>query len=207
MQRTDLQSAVSRFLERFTPPRGVAGNPVAMVDEADQIAQAFARFAPVTGFDVWWSDVTDQLIRRMKTRAWPMVSEVEAACRIVNDRAMPSIGGGHSEAVEAAAVDRMAAWFAKFRSQMPGHGKPTRTAEMIRRGVLADLREARFYGFELSGAQSKAALELPPCRAEVDHDRDVMDRLRALGDRMAPYAAEVHANRKTVKPTDAEAIE
>ena len=202
MQRTDLQSAVSRFLERFTPPRGIAGNPEAMVDEAGQIAQAFSRLAPAGDLDGWWREASDELIRRMKSRAWPLVSEVEAACRAVNERA--GAGSSHADSMaEAAALDRMEAWFRRFKSQMPGHGKPARTAELIRRGVLASEREARFHGFDLGASQSARALDQQPCRAETDHHERVTADLRALSERIGWNKADAIKLRDSIKPSPA----
>ncbi|MFN3724511.1 MAG: hypothetical protein ACK4VZ_15900 [Paracoccaceae bacterium] len=86
-----------------------------MAQEVMQIAEAVARFAPRTGFADWWPAVGTTIVQRMKTRAWPMVSEVETACRIIND-ARRSTGGASDDATEAAAVDRMESWYRKFGS-------------------------------------------------------------------------------------------
>lgn len=202
MPPTEIETAITTFLERFTPPRGVAGNPGQMTTEARQITEAVARFAPRTGFADWWREASTELVRRMKSRAWPLVSEVEAACRAVNDRA--SGGAGSSDAmVESAALDRMERWFRQFKTQMPGHGKPQRTAELIRRGVLDNERAARFHGFELSRDQNARALDQRIGQDEADHHERVTGDLRAIADRIGMNRAEAAKLRETVKPSPA----
>lgn len=151
-QSDEIKVAVWGFRCRFSPPRSIAGNNEAMADEVIQITSAVVRFAPNTGFADWWPAVSTAIVQRMKTRAWPMVSEVETACRIVTE-AGRSGGGASQDAMEANAIDRMESWFRKFGNQMPGHGKPSRTMALLQRGVFQDLRHARFCGFDMSYGQ------------------------------------------------------
>jgi hypothetical protein len=103
--------------------------------------------------------------------------------------------------VEDAAIIRMTEWFSKFKSQMPGHGRDTRTAELIRRGVLRDERDARFHGFDLSPWQRERSLDQEPCREEVRHNESVLSDLRATRERMEAHAAEFAAAKRNVKPS------
>lgn len=183
MQRAEIHSTVTAFLCRFTPPKQIADNDEHMAEEADLIVNEVARFAPGTGFPDWWREVGTELVRRMKTRAWPMLGEVEAACRAVNDRSGHSgPKGGNSREVEAKCIDMMADWHAKFGTEMPRMGKPERTAELIRRGVLASERDARFKRYTLSAHQERRAVEQPPTRDEWRHHVRVTARLRGISE-------------------------
>lgn len=199
---TELETALTAFLSRFTPPRVVAGNPVAMAEEADQILNAFARFEPHIGFSEWWRQVTDELVRRMETRAWPLVSEVERACQAVRQSRQ---GGQGADAVEAMIIDHMETWFRRWKSQMPGYGNASRTMALIQRGVLANEREARFCGFALTEAMRQRAHEQEMGRDERDHHRRITVDLRILSERVSVNGADAKAKRETVIPHDEDA--
>lgn len=200
MAHPELETSLVAFLERFSPPRSIAGNPAAMAEETDQLLAAFARFAPRDGFQTWWLATTNELVRRMKTRAWPMVGEVETACQAARQLQQGSMG---EDAIEAMILDRMEEWYRKFRNQMPGYGKASRTMALIRRGVFADEREARFYGFDLSHDMKERAFNQRIGRDELAHHRRVMGDLRALSERVAANGADAKAKRETVIPDDA----
>ena len=202
MPNDQIETAVNAFLTRFSPPRSIASSPELMAEEVMQITAAVARFAPRTGFSDWWPAVGTAIVQRMKTRSWPIVSEVETACRIVNDAGRTS---GSDDATESAMIDAMEKWFTKFGSQMPSCGRPSRTMALIRRGVLLDLRHARFCGFDLTPDQMESARDMPMSRAEEKHDRRVHDDLAAVARRMARYRDEFAALRETVKPQDSAA--
>lgn len=197
MPNDQIETAVNAFLTRFSPPRSIASSPELMAEEVMQISDAVARFAPRTGFVDWWPAVGTAIVQRMKTRSWPIVSEVETACRIVNDAGRAT---GSDEATESGMVDALEKWFRKFGSQMPSCGRPSRTMALIRRGVLHDLRHARFCGFDLTPDQMEAARDMPMSREEANHDRRVNDDLAAIARRMASYRDEFAALRATVKP-------
>jgi hypothetical protein len=182
----DLSERLTSLLGRRTPPRGFAGNESALREEFHALLRIITRFAPKTDWADWWRRFDDRVNAAVRTRAWPVAAEVEDACRAV---AQELLADGSAEIVEAAAVDRMAAWFAKFRDQMPGHGRPSRTRELIRRGVLRDLREARFYGFDLSPADEREALSMALHPAERQHHEAVLDGLRATNARLAALGA------------------
>ena len=195
----ELEASLTAFLERFTPPRHIAGNPDAVRQEVAQLTDAFARFAPRDGFQTWWLGVTNELVRRMKTRAWPMVAEVETACQAAR---MARQGAMGEDAVEAMILDRMEEWYRRFKSQMPGYGKASRTMALIRRGVFADEREARFRGFDLSHDMKERAFGQRIGRDELEHHRRVMGDLRALSERVAVNGADARAKRDHVIPED-----
>lgn len=195
----ELEASLTAFLERFTPPRHIAGNTDAVRQEVAQLTDAFARFAPRDGFQTWWLSVTNELVRRMKTRAWPMVAEVEIACQAARQLKHGSMG---EDAIEAMILDRMEDWYRRFKSQMPGYGKASRTMALIRRGVFANEREARFRGFDLSHDMKERAFNQRIGQDELTHHRRVMGDLRALSERVAANGSDAKAKHSTVIPDD-----
>lgn len=196
----ELLQMLSGMLGRLSPPRGIANSQQAMGEEIAALTKSLSRAAPSQGYRAWFDDFADALASRAKTRAWPIVSEIEAAARAVADRsAQTSSGPGNADFYEIKAVERMADWFRKFRSQMPGHGNPSRTAALINQGVLRDLREARFCGFELSDEQMADAFSLPMGPDEARHNNAITADLMAIAERNASIAEEIAAKRKIVK--------
>lgn len=195
--KPELKAALTASLERFSPPRHIAGNPAALEQEVSQLLDAFARFAPSQGFEEWWISVTSELGRRIKTRAWPLVGEVELACQNIRQARTGTTGEG---AIEAMILDPMETWFRRFKSQMPGYGRASRTVALIQRGVFASEREARFFGFDLSHEMRARVDAQPASRAENAHHISVMDKLDALNIRVAENAADAAAKRATVIP-------
>ena len=199
MAHPELEISLMAFLGRFSPPRSIAGNPAAMAEETDHLLSAFARFAPRDGFQTWWLNVTTELVRRMKTRAWPMVAEVEAACQAARQSNQGSMG---EDAIEAMILDHMATWYARWKSQMPGYGNAARTMALIRRGILKDEREARFRGFDLTQAMKERAFDQPIGADELAAHRRVMANLRALSERVASNQSDAKAKRDQVIPDE-----
>lgn len=200
----EIKAAVVAFLSRFSPPRSIAGSAEAMSDEVIQITDAVARFAPRVGFQDWWPAVGTAIVQRMKTRAWPMVSEVETACRIATEAGRS--GAASSDAVnEQAAIDRLESWFRKFGTQAPSQGRPSRTLALINRGVLRDLRHARFCGFDLTNDQTEQSRDQAPGPEEQKHHHRVMADLHAIGERMDAHRDEFARLRASVKPNESAA--
>lgn len=193
----ELSQMLSGILGRLSPPRGLAGNDAAQSEEIKSLLRALSRCAPSQGYRDWFEKFSDALASRMKTRAWPIVSEIEAAA---NSLSTPQAAGADgADFYEIKAIDRMEDWFRKFGNQMPAHGKPNRTAALIRRGVLRDLEQARFLGFDLTLEQSDQARAMPMGpESKANYDR-VMGNLRDIQERQFATAAEVAEKRKTVK--------
>jgi hypothetical protein len=189
-----LENSLGAFLLRASPPRHIAGNPQAMADEAASLGRVVNQRAPSQGYSDWWAKFADELQRRMKTRAWPIVSEIEAAAAAVAAQSRQS-SEPDQDLIEGEAIKRMASWFEKFKSQLPSHGRSSRTAALIAQGVLQNEREARFYGFDLSDEQRRKSDDQAPSRAEEQHDRRVMADLRAISERHAATRDEVIRNR------------
>lgn len=167
-----LSQRFNEFLDRFSPPRSIQNNPLAMQQDADAMLKIILARAPADGYSEWLDHVLEAVIEGMTTRSWPAPGELVKACnRCHTERAQ---GDGIAE---SAAVLRMAEWFSKFGRQMPGHGNAKRTAALIAQGVLANEREARFRGFDLDRDQMATAMNQRMGKDEWRHHVDVMARL------------------------------
>ncbi|WP_313349361.1 hypothetical protein [Paracoccus sp. (in: a-proteobacteria)] len=172
----DLSMRFNAFLDRFSPPRQIASNPKALQDDANALLRIVLDHAPTEGWQDWFPQAIRHLESGMTTRSWPAPGEVVRACRGALAK-MPATETAANSRGEANAIQMLIDWHAKFGSQMPGLGRPDRTAELIRRGVLRDEREARFKGFVLSPETAQRVKEQPSGRAEWDHHVAVMARL------------------------------
>lgn len=152
--QSDISMRFNAWLERFSPPRQIANNPQAMQDDATALLGIFLDHAPAEGWQDWYHDAIRRLEASMTTRAWPAPGEVVRACRGAE---APRPSGAFSSAGEAQIIGMMIDWLVKFRRPMPGYSTPARTRELIRRGALADLTEARAKGFPIF-ADDEAAL-------------------------------------------------
>lgn len=193
----ELSQLLSGILGRLSPPRGIANSEKAMAEEVAALLKALSRCAPSQGYRGWFERFSDALASRMKTRAWPIVSEIEAAAGSLETARASGAEG--ADFYEIKAIDRMEDWFRKFGNQMPRHGKPSRTAALISRGVLRDVEQARFLGFDLTQEQSEQARSAPMgLESQASHNR-VMRDLQAITERQAAHAEEVADKRRIVK--------
>ena len=173
------QHITDRFnevLDRFSAPRSIQNNPTAMQQDANDMLETVLRHAPGQGYDEWLSNMLRALRDGMTTRSWPAPGELTKACR-----SGASSGSAPADThVESAAIMRMGEWFQRYKSQLPGHGRNSRTAEMIRSGVLANEREAKFYGFDLSEDQRAMAGQQPMGPVEWRHHIAIIAKLRGV---------------------------
>lgn len=176
--RADLGARFNRWLERFSPPRQIADKPQALQDDAEALFRIILDHAPDEGWQDWWTSAIRALEASMTTRSWPSPGEVVRACRGAVAK-MPEAETAAQSRGEANAIQMLIDWHAKFGTQMPGLGRSDRTAELIRRGVLRNEREARFKGFVLSPRAMDRTKDQEPGRAEWDHHVAVMARLSA----------------------------
>lgn len=189
------------MLRRLVPPKNLLGDEAAMRAEVGALKRCLNQRAPSRGWAEWWEKFEDELLSRMKTRAYPIVADLEAAAAEVARRSRQS-HAPNGDLIEGAAVDRMESWFRQFKSQMPSHGRATRTAALIERGVLHSERQARFYGFTLSDEQRRKSDDQTPCREEEKHHQRVMDDLHFISRQAAAHRDDVARARATVKPAD-----
>jgi len=171
-----LTARFNEWLDRFTPPRGILNNLDAQQRDANAMMATVLRFAPLDDYSQWLSAMLTRLEESMTTRSWPAPGELAKACK--SDTRGGSQAG--SQVLEGQAVDRMADWYRKFQTQMPGHGRDSRTAALIERGTLANEREARFRGFSLSPDMERVAQQQRMGRDEWRHHVRVMAGLRGV---------------------------
>ena len=80
MRKTELSQILTRWLNRYSPPRSMAGDQQAQQDEAEALFRVLMKFAPDAEYVDWTNAVLDQLEYQMKTRAWPTKGELGAVC-------------------------------------------------------------------------------------------------------------------------------
>ena len=192
-RETDLTERLASLLQRLSPPRSIAANPEAQRAEVAALLRSVLSAAPSQGYADWWGRFEDALMRRMKTRAWPILSEVQTAARDIAQA--PGQAEASGSMAESAAIARMADWFEKFRSQMPSHGRASRTQALIAAGVLHDEREAGFYGFDLDEPMTARARDQAPGAIEAKHHRQVLENLRAINSQIEANKAAAVAMR------------
>lgn len=198
----DLSLRFNKWLERFSPPRQIASNREAMQADANSLLRIILDHAPAEGWQDWYSDMIRKLEAGMTTRSWPAPGELVRACRGAE---RPRFNGHEDANVEAAAVDAMIGWYQRFGNQMPRMGKPSRTRKLIERGILRDLGEARFRGFDLSEGDMRVLVDvrkngmMPPCMDEQQRHAAVSERIRAFARKspLPPGPPDLRANRVT----------
>lgn len=179
LHESDVLSRLTRFLGRKQMPRRLEGRPTAEADEVTALVSAVNRNAP-RGADAlaqWWPAFEARL-GEICGGMWPTEKEIIDAARHASKARGEAAASGDDAIFEAAAIERMIDWFEKFKGQLPGHGSPARTAELIKRGVLANEREANFRGFDLGPNQRARASEQRMGRDEWRNHIAIYARLR-----------------------------
>jgi len=80
IREAEIARAFADWLQRYTPPRAIAGKADIMQKETDSLIKVLTRNAPTEGYLGWLEDVLEKLAASMKTRAWPTVNEITTAC-------------------------------------------------------------------------------------------------------------------------------
>lgn len=173
MRNEFLMTKVTHLLDRLSPPRAISQNQEAQAQEIDQIVAVLSKYAPKTGYETWWPEFEARLLENHQTRAWPTVFEIKQACDAGKKQADPSL-------VQSELELRAIEWLENHKTAHPVFNTPAITAEIVSRGVVSDLREARFKGFALSEEQSAIALAQRPGREEWEHHVKTMARLRSM---------------------------
>ncbi len=177
----DLNDRLSSYLDRRSPPQRIAKNPAAMAAEFRDLLAVVLRQAPGRDIEAWWDGMERHLAENAKTRAWPTVAEIVDAAK-----ATRTMGGGFARSEgdsDEAAIQSLVSWLEKHGDQRTGMGRPDRTKRLVAMGHLADMREARFRGFDMTDEDARAARDLRPGRAEWDHHVATMARIRNIEDR------------------------
>lgn len=80
LRNSEIARQLTEWLQRYSPPQSIKGNPKAMQAECDALLKVVLRFAPQDGYQGWVAEALEQCSYGMKTRAWPTVNELGAAC-------------------------------------------------------------------------------------------------------------------------------
>lgn len=204
MQTRDefLSENLNGLLKRLAPPMSIKADAEAQRQEIAGMMRAVSHAAPTKGYIEWWGTFEDTLRASMKTRAWPTPNEIQSAARSLAPKSAASAGTTVEGHIEDAAIQRMTSWFDNFKTQLPGHGRASRTAALVARGVILNLREARFRGFDLSHEQMQVAINQPASIEESRHHDGILFDLRAVSERLAEARHDVIARRAATIPDD-----
>lgn len=80
LRSAEIGKQFQEWAERLTPPQGIKNNPKAMQAEWDALLKVLLRFAPGDGYNGWVAEALERCGMNLKTRAWPTVHELGAAC-------------------------------------------------------------------------------------------------------------------------------
>jgi hypothetical protein len=189
--RTDyLTSKLSQFLEDLSPRR-VLVTESQRAREIERITAAVLKRAPQRGYEHWF-DLWEERVQRAATaQTWPSVGDVHRAAD-----ALPQEKSEKSSHEVAAQAHIATGWLNRFGRAPSWMNSVALTNELLDRGVLTSLREARFKGFNLSPSQERAALKERMCDDEWER------HLRILANLRGQHVAEVEvAEAKACKAT------
>lgn len=168
-----LAQKFNNLLSRLSPPRAIAGSEELQRDETLSLVSALKGVAPLGDFDAWWPRFEAALLDGLQTRAWPTRREIKDAAKKINIK---------RERTESEQFD---AWctMADGRKKPPLGLRDHRvTAEMVKRGHLMNLREARFHGWPLSMEQDQIAVKQKIGWEEFRHHIRVCAKLRGISE-------------------------
>jgi len=161
MRNEFLTERVRNLFQRYSPPRSIAKNPQAQAEELDGVIRAIGASMPASGYEDWWQDFEDRLLSNHQTRSWPTIYEIRQALA-AGRKADPAMAAAR---FEASILD----WCAKHKRPHPAANTPEITRELISRGHLDDIRDARWRGFELTSDDAQRAIDMPAGRDEWNH--------------------------------------
>lgn len=93
LRAAEIAKQFQEWAERLTPPQGIKNNPKAMQAEWDALLKVLLKFAPSDGYHGWVAEALERCGMNLKTRAWPTINELGAAC--ANYRKESRSGGTH----------------------------------------------------------------------------------------------------------------
>lgn len=196
-RKTYVSEAFNRWLERYSPPRSMAGNERAQQDEADALMRAVLAFAPSEGFRDWTGLALDALSEACETRAWPTVGEVRKTLRGV--RFVPE-GAAAAASLDPVAINstRMTKGepvperflWGRWAKQMLEAGVSKQTLDGYRRSLHAGVFESRGEGAALKWAdevKAHHAADLAALRDEQAGRVDTHRGRKVIPQRIAAY--------------------
>lgn len=182
MRSEIIEKRLRSILSRLSPPRSIANNAEAQKSEAAAMLKALSASCPTRGVDDWLDSFEEALFSALETRAWPTLREVKKACRV-----KISSSGATSD------VEIALKWFNTFNKPHPVLNNPQITAEILSRGMVEDIREARWRGLDLTTEDRDRARYMRPVKDEWHRHVSVMAALRgqSLDDCERQEAAEL----------------
>lgn len=172
MRNEFLEERLKNLLGRYSPPRLIEKSPALQADEIRQLLGSLGRAAPQRGWEFWWDRFEPALLERMKTRAWPTVNEISRAAEAAHADAPAATSAQTSEVAIQYFVDNS--------KPHPTLNNPSITAEIVQRGLVDDIRDARFRGLSLSDQDSKRAKEMRPGADEWRRHVGVMSKIQCV---------------------------
>lgn len=180
-----LIEALDGYLNRKTVPDRLAGpsKVTARTGEIQALFRCLERYCPDQGVEDWVQRLFDRMDESATTVGWPPVKFLAQTAKDMDTSKAEAKARGGALWSEETAVQLAIDWFLK-RQTAPIHGTLNRPAiadELIRRDILRDKREARFFGFEVDGITIDQIDALPMGPHEWRHHVAVMARLRGIG--------------------------
>lgn len=84
IRESEIAKTFAEWLQFYSPPRQIAQSPEMMQKESERLLSIIVKMAPHEGYNGWVGAVLDVVASNMKTRAWPTVAEIGAACSSQN---------------------------------------------------------------------------------------------------------------------------
>ena len=134
-------------------------------------------------FDKLIPELRQAVRRRHGAQSWPSAKVMMAAAEDAVEECKRK-GGANYGGAEAAHLAAMADWYRRFGTVLPGMGKPSRTAVLIRQGVFT-AREARHAGFPLTAEDTEVARNEPMPEVEARKHVEVTAKLRGIAEAFA----------------------
>lgn len=160
IKQAEIARAFSQWLESYSPPRSIAGKPDAMQREAERLTAVLVKFAPSEGYLGWVDSVLEQVAYQMKTRAWPTVAEIGAACSNAR-KAGRNDGGPQPTALDVYEIAAMRMKSGEAVGEPYLYGREA--VEMIARGLIDEAtmtkyRSAAFFARKQAHGEESALL-------------------------------------------------
>lgn len=160
IRAAEIARQFAEWAERLTPPQGIKNNPKAMQAEWDALLKVLLRYAPQDGYHQWVEGALEHCAMTLRTRAWPTVNELGAAC--VNHRKETRSFNANPEAVRQKDTFEINADRIHAKSPVgDGWIYGANAVELINRGLVteADLepyRSGLFFSMRENWGEEKA---------------------------------------------------
>ena len=166
------------LLRSYKKPEHLSDNRAR--DEINEMVEEINKDIPSSlgdaSFDMLLKEVRSAVKRRHGASGWPTIKILTAATA---DALKEIDRKSDDQDVEEVMLGHIVDWYQKFGNCMPACGKPSRTHQLIKRGVLT-AREAKFADFPMTKEDNEIAKSEPPSKKEIDHHIRVLARLRRV---------------------------